>query len=269
MRKTTLNFDELNELDSARQLEKQVKGTKKRKFPVAIPYRDYFGAMYIEPEEMHERIDLAQQIEDVMLWVFAYWIIAADAEISNDELKQDAKDKLTSIISKHTKLDPYLEKHINDVIGEVVDTTEKHVPRQKKEDADEEGDIEEFLEDSENPQPYEELQKANAEGTSEDSENKKYWTSRDRAMLISENEANAFDNYIKYREAKAQGKTKKIWRTELDEKVRMTHTLAEGQTVDIDGLFLVGDSLMRFPMDTEYDATPNETINCRCVCEYK
>lgn len=241
-RRTTLDFDELNALDSVRQIEKQVKGEKKRSYPVAIPYRDFFGAMYIEPEEMDARIDLAGQIEDVMLWVFAYWIIAAEAGISKDELKQDAKKKLTSVIAKRTKLDPYFKKHIDKVIDEVVDATEKHVD--DHEDEDEE----------------------NEEGNSG---SKNYWLSRERAMLISENEANAFYSYEDYREAKKQGKTKKTWHTELDEKVRMTHSLAEGQTVDIDGLFFVGDSVMRFPMDTEYDASPSETVNCRCVCKYE
>jgi len=231
MRRTTLDFDELNELDSVRQLEKQVKGTSKKRggsiFIAAIPYDEYFGKMYISPEEMNTRIDLAKQIEDVMLWVFAYWIIAKDADIPIDEVKQDARDKLISVIARHTKLDPYLEEHINKVIDEVVDVT----ARRADSDA--------------------------------------YWTSQDRAMLIAEDEANAFENYNKYREAKAQGKTKKVWLTELDDKVRLSHELSEGQTVDIDGLFLVGGSQMRFPKDTMYDPAPEEIINCRCVCEYK
>ena len=221
---TTLKFDNLNVLDS-----KAVKKSDLKQKPLAKPYREYFGVMFIEPEEMRSRIELAEEIEDVMLWVFAYWIVAAEAEISKEELKQDAKDKLISVIAQHTKLDPYLEKHIDDVINEVVDTTEKH-----------------------------------AEETDTD-----YWLSQDRAMLIAENEANAFENYVDYREARESGKTKKVWLTELDDKVRPTHEIAEGQTGDIDGLFLVGDSLMRFPMDTEYDADPSETVNCRCVCKYE
>ena len=220
---TKLNFDELNRLEKVK---------KSRKYPMPMPYREYFGAMYITPEEMRKRMSLAEEIEDVMLWVFAYWLIAAEAEISKEELKQDAEAKLTSVIAKHTVLDPYLEKHISDVINEVVDSTEKHTQDGESEEAS-------------------------------------YWTSRDRAMLISENEANAFEEYTKFRDAKAQGKTKKTWITELDDKVRLTHTLAEGQTVDIDGLFFIGGSEMRFPKDTEYNPDPSEIVNCRCTCEYK
>lgn len=236
-RRTTLDFDELNELDEFKQLEKQVKKAKKKaSLPISIPYKDYFGKMLIEPEQMETRIDLAKQIENVMLYTFAYWLLRADSDMSEQEIKQKAKEQLRSVIARHTALDDYLDEHIDDVIDEVWETTSKYA--EDDEDAEDEGA-------------------------------KDYWTSRDRAKLISENEANAFENYIEYRDAKAQGKTKKVWLTELDDKVRLTHELAEGQTVDIDGLFFVGDSMMRFPMDTKYDASPRETVNCRCVCKYE
>lgn len=204
-----------------------------------IPYKEYFGKMYITPDQMNTRMELAEQIEDVMLYVFAYWAIAASAEISQEEIRQDAKDKMLSVIAKHTKVDEYLEKHIDKLIDEVIDTTAKHTGDQLS------------LPD-------------NGSGNSAD-----YWLSRERAMLIAENEANSFENYVEYRDAVTSGRTKKKWITELDDKVRLTHELAEGQTVDIDGLFLIGDSLMRFPMDTMYDPDPREIINCRCACRYE
>lgn len=163
-----------------------------------------------------------------MLWVFAYWAVVESIELSNEILRQDAKEKMRQVLAKHTKLDSYLEKHIDRVIDEVIDTTIKH----KNDDSD-------------------------------------YWLSRDRAMLIAENEANSFDNYVDYREAARSGRTKKRWLTENDDKVRISHEIAEGQTVDIDGLFLIGDSLMRFPMDTMYDPDPREIINCRCAVIYE
>lgn len=217
--KTTLDFDELNKL-----------GVKKVKNPKPIPYREYFGKMYITPKQMKSRISLAEGIEDVMVYVFAYWAIAASLGITEDEIRQDAKDKMRSVLGKHTKLDSYLEKHIDKVVDEVIDTTIKYT---REENAD------------------------------------PYWTSSDRAMLIAENEANSFDNYVDYRDARASGRLKKKWLTENDDKVRLTHELAEGQTVDIDGLFLIGDSLMRFPMDTMYDPDPKELVNCRCSCVYE
>lgn len=219
---TSLKFDELNRLD----------------------YRDYFGGMFISPKQMRRRIELAEEIEDVIFFLFAYWAISADAEIPVEEIKQDAKTRLTSVVEKRLKLDPYIEKRINDVIDEVVDATERH----KATDTD--------------------INAVKAEKSATETDNPSYWTSRERAMVISANEANAFENYNDYKVAKASGKTKKRWITELDDKVRFTHELVEGETVDIDGLFLVGESMMRFPKDTEYDPDPQEIVNCRCSVEY-
>ena len=221
---TIVDFDELNKLGLKVEVSENVN--------MSIPYHTYFGKMYITPEQLKNRVKLAEQIEDVMLYVFAYWVIAANAEMPIEEVKADAKSKLTRVLSKHTKIDEYLENHIDKVIDEVVDTTVRQTSDDK-------------------------------EGGSE------YWLSRDRAKTIAENEANAFENYVEYRNAVISGKTKKRWVTENDDKVRMTHALAEGQTVDIDGLFLVGESMMRFPMDTLYDPDPAETINCRCACRYE
>lgn len=243
--RTELEFDELNALN---EIEDLIDSDSKR-YAKAIPYHEYFGAMYISPEDMRRRIEFAEEIEDMMMWLFAYWIIAEEADVPIDEVKADAEEKLTSVVARHTILDPYLEAYIHDLIGEVVDVTEEH--RKKKDEYDEEEEIlDEFM------------------SKEQDKEKEDYWLSQDRAMLISENEANAFDNYIDFKKAKAQGMTKKTWITELDDRVRLTHTLAEGQTVDIDGLFLVGGSKFRFPKDAMYEPSAREVVNCRCVCKY-
>ena len=246
---TRLKFDELNRLD----------------------YRKYFGEMLITPEQMRKRIALARDIEDVMLFLFAYWAIAAEAEISKAEVVEDTVSKFTTAVEKHMKLDPYIESHIKQVVNEIVDVTEKEEEKRKakeeQERSDEEEDVDAALSLDELLEYNSQTETAKRKG--HESENKDYWLSHDRAMYISENEANAFGNYQEYREAKVSGKTTKVWLTELDEKVRLTHTLAEGEKTDIDGLFLVGGSKMRFPKDTMYDPAPEEVINCRCTCRYE
>ena len=42
----------------------------------------------------------------------------------------------------------------------------------------------------------------------------------------------------------------------------------DGQEIDIEDAFLVGDSLMRFPKDIYYGASLEEIAGCRCVVEY-
>jgi len=99
-------------------------------------------------------------------------------------------------------------------------------------------------------------------------EKSEYWLSQDRATLIAENEANTVFNHSDYIDAVASGCTQKRWLTELDDRVRPTHLELEQETIDIDDVFVVGDSVMQYPHDLTYEPDPSEIINCRCVCEY-
>lgn len=223
--RTQLKFDELNRLG----------GGKK-----PIPYREFFGNMHISVAQMKRRIEIAEAFEDAMLYVFAYWLIRDDLGLSVTDMKKITRERLNAVYERYTKSDEYLDKHLNDLVNDIIDVTAKHtaVSKDGEPDTKTESDV-------------------------------GYWTSLDRAQIISENEANAFENYNEYRQARTGGRLHKTWLTENDERVRETHTLVEGKTVDVDGLFLVGESLMRFPMDTMYDPDPSEVINCRCACVYE
>ena len=95
-----------------------------------------------------------------------------------------------------------------------------------------------------------------------------WYISEDRAKFNAENEANTVLNYADYKYALMNFKYK-TWHTENDERVRESHIPLEGTRLPIDGLFIVGDTLMRFPKDTEYAAeVPEEYINCRCSITY-
>lgn len=93
-------------------------------------------------------------------------------------------------------------------------------------------------------------------------EGDEWYISNDRAKYNAENEANTVLNYSEYRYALDHFKYK-TWHTEADERVRPTHIPLEGEKIPINELFVVGESLMRFPKDTEY-AAPEEIVNCRC-----
>ena len=95
-----------------------------------------------------------------------------------------------------------------------------------------------------------------------------YYTSEERATLIAENEANSNINYFDMKQAIEERKTKKRWKTQRDKKVRETHRRIDGQEIDIEDAFLVGDSLMRFPKDIYYGARLEEIAGCRCVVDY-
>lgn len=95
-----------------------------------------------------------------------------------------------------------------------------------------------------------------------------YYLSFDRARLIAENEINSLNNYTDYADAVLSGKTKKTWRTMLDKSVRFNHEQAENRTIPIGDLFVVGNSLFRFPKDEQYSPELSEILGCRCSCTY-
>lgn len=99
--------------------------------------------------------------------------------------------------------------------------------------------------------------------------NDPYYTSWDRAMAISENEANVIGNYRQQLQAVKDGKKNKTWITMNDNKVRHTHKEIDSLTIPIFEPFQVGDSKMMFPKDSEtYGAEMKEIAGCRCIVQY-
>lgn len=92
--------------------------------------------------------------------------------------------------------------------------------------------------------------------------------SMERATNMARNEANAVMNDSEFWEAVGDGKTKKIWHTMLDERVRKTHLEAEGLEIPISEPFTIGGSRLMYPKDTSLGAAPEEVIGCRCSLSY-
>jgi uncharacterized protein with gpF-like domain len=58
----------------------------------------------------------------------------------------------------------------------------------------------------------------------------------------------------------------KTWVSAEDERTRETHVEADGQTIEMDDVFEVGDAELSFPGDMTGPA--EEVINCRCAVTY-
>lgn len=95
-----------------------------------------------------------------------------------------------------------------------------------------------------------------------------YYLSKDRALLIGQNEANTTYNHIDYTEAKESGKRYKVWITEADEKVREEHAEVDMMRIPIDEMFDVGGEQLRYPHDYLNGSAKN-LVNCRCTCKYE
>ena len=237
------SFDEINAL---------YEGKYKRK---SIPYEQYFGDMDLSEEQKEKRVLLAEKIEEVILFLFILFDVYeeyGEIEESIEFIVYSIKQKYMDAIKDFFALEDYVEESV-----EELETDEKE-PKQKEEDAlwkYIKEHTEDFIEDYIK--------------TTLKHKNEPYYTSEDRAILTSENEANSISNATEFIEAALKnGFTKKMWNTEKDELVRHSHALVEGVVLDINTPFVVGDSLMLFPKDTSYDASEQEIANCRCTMTY-
>jgi len=90
-----------------------------------------------------------------------------------------------------------------------------------------------------------------------------------RAMIIAQTEMHAAAMQGSKAGAKASGIKDiiKVWHATQDDRTREDHSDADGQEVDIDDTFEVGDDELDMPGDP--NGSPEEVINCRCVASYK
>ena len=88
--------------------------------------------------------------------------------------------------------------------------------------------------------------------------------SNDRATEIALNETNWIYNWLNHQMIVATQETH-TWVSMRDERVRINHRHADGQTVPVNEPFIVGGYKMMFPLDDSLGAPIEEIINCRCV----
>lgn len=210
-----------------------------------IPIDRFFKEMNLSDEEKKRREDLADDL--LVLFLLLFYEIQADQIAGNDIDIEYYKEMLyrqycedietflvlwLALLGRDALID---EEDIRQRISDIVDTT---------------------------------IDNVTSETVSPDM--KAYITSEDRATLLACNEANYVGNTKDYHVAQYQGYRHKKWVTMKDEKVRMTHAVIDGQTLDIDEYHKVGQAEMLFPMDMSRNAYdhPEETVNCRCVEVY-
>jgi len=89
-----------------------------------------------------------------------------------------------------------------------------------------------------------------------------------RALTIARTEVHrtaSFANEMVANNMNLSG-TIKEWVSVNDARTRLTHSIADGQRVNLENDFEVGGDLLKYPADPR--GSPQETINCRCVVVY-
>lgn len=232
---TLSSFDELNSISTA----------KDDRVAKMSQIRAYFDEMDLEPYEIEERIDLADDFETFFRNLFLIMLGGYAIEKSGGIPLADDRNYYcdyayrgyTDVLMEHgygTYADydsdnyaemSYMGQYAKGVMDGVVDTTILNI--------------------------------ADA-----------YYTSQDRSIFCAENESNAVSNYYKELEAIKEGYTKKTWVTKIDSKVRHTHKEVNGKKIDITKPFTVGSSQLMFPLDQSLGASLKEICRCRCVAKY-
>lgn len=200
------------------------------------PYEEYFSKMLISDKEKRERVAFSEQMEEVVLYILALIETTIESGETNREyIQTQFYDKYLDVVLGYMMIDSYIKGYVLETSKQIIDTTFSHIAGKPPD----------------------------SEQTTDD-----YYLSNDRAMFISECEANSILNYRQYSKAVKAGKTKKKWIDVGDKRERKTHLEVGGTTLPIDEPFSVGDSLLQFPKDTSLGASADEIVNCRCSIQY-
>ena len=197
------------------------------------PYKEYFSKMSISDKEKQERIAFSEQMEEVVLYILALIETTIESgETKREYIQTQFYDKYLDVIASYMIIDTYIKQYAVDITKQIIDATFERFSAKDKSITDD------------------------------------YYLSNDRAMFISECEANSILNYRQYLKAVRAGKTKKKWIDVGDKRERKTHLEVGGTILPIDEPFSVGDSLLQFPKDTSLGASADEIVNCRCSIQY-
>lgn len=197
------------------------------------PYKEYFGKMSISDKEKQERISFSEKMEEVVIYILALIETTIESgETKREYIHTQFYDKYLDVIASYMLIDAYIKQYAADTTKQIIDATFERFSSEDKSITD------------------------------------NYYLSNDRAMFISECEANSILNYKQYSKAVKSGKTKKKWIDVGDKRERKTHLEVGGTTLPIGEPFSVGDSLLQFPKDTSLGASADEIVNCRCSIQY-
>lgn len=175
-------------------------------------------------------------MEEVVLYILALIETTIESGESDQEyIQTQFYDKYLDVVLGYMLIDSYIKEYVLETSKQIIGTTFSHIVEKHP-------DSEQATDD--------------------------YYLSNDRAMFISECEANSILNYRQYSKAVKAGKTKKTWIDVGDKRERKTHLEVGGITIPINEPFSVGDSLLMFPTDHFLGASADEIVNCRCSIQY-
>lgn len=90
----------------------------------SVPYEQYFGKMSLSDNEKEKRIELAKQLEDVLLLVFT---LIVNMKYTEDQAVFFLREKYEDVLSNFYNVDRYLKGYIRGISHDIIHTTVKNI----------------------------------------------------------------------------------------------------------------------------------------------
>ena len=107
-----MSFDELNSLLSNKR---------------SMSFEQYFGEMELSDDEIQQRIELAEKLEDGFLFVLALlFTMQQYNEVNWERARQEYENRYLSALAGYVTITPYIRQYVRDMSYDIMDSTKKH-----------------------------------------------------------------------------------------------------------------------------------------------
>ena len=107
-----LSFDELNDLVANKR---------------SMSFEQFFGEMELSDEEIQQRIELAENLEDGFLFVLALlFTMQQYNEVNWERARQEYENRYLSALAGYVIITPYIRQYVRDMSYDIMDSTKKH-----------------------------------------------------------------------------------------------------------------------------------------------
>ena len=107
-----LSFDELNSLLANKR---------------SMSFEQYFGEMELSDDEIQQRIELAEKLEDGFLFVLALLFTMQQYNAVNwERARQEYENRYLSALAGYVTITPYIRQYVRDMSYDIMDSTKKH-----------------------------------------------------------------------------------------------------------------------------------------------
>lgn len=107
-----LSFDELNSLLANKR---------------SMSFEQYFGEMELSDEEIQNRIELAEKLEDGFLFVLALLFTMQQQNAVNwERARREYENQYLSVLSGYVTITPYIRNYVRSMSYDVMDSTRNH-----------------------------------------------------------------------------------------------------------------------------------------------